>query len=148
MTKMTFQQRFGVALAVGAAGGIVALAITQAGGAMFRDWGFLRVATAGAFLAGLLVAPGFGGAGVRRWFVSGVSFGTATILGAIFAVMLMPLEEILTSSRWLRVVSEMAGSSLFGPVYVIGMIGDNLRVLAGWIGALTAIQVLALTQRR
>ncbi|MFC6759465.1 hypothetical protein ACFQFQ_08110 [Sulfitobacter porphyrae] len=101
MTTLTLQQRFAVAAAIGAAGGGVALAMIGQGKFGYGDAGFLRVASAGAFLAGLLVAGGFGGQGVPGLLRALLSFLGATVLGAVIAVLLMPFDRFGDRScRW------------------------------------------------
>lgn len=131
MTQITMTQRFGRAALVGAAGGAVALAIMMADSMFRSDYSFLRAATMGAFLAGLLVARGFGGAGTRGWFWAGASFAAATILGALFAVPLLFLDEMLMPMGVLATLGESATTALWGPVYVLGALGE-LLVLKVW----------------
>ena len=150
MTQITIGQRFGRAALVALSGGIVALAIMMSD-RMFRfDYGFLRAATMGAFLAGLLVARGFGGQGGWGWFRFGLTFGIATILGALFAVPLLGFDAWLMRTDVMRTLGDLIGSALLGPVYVLSLIGGKLLVLKVWlaIGVLIHLFVMGGSARR
>ena len=143
MTQITMTQRFGRAALVGTAGGAVAFAIMMSD-SMFRgDYGFLRAATMGAFLAGLLVARGFGRSGTGGWFWAGASFAGATILGAIIAVPLLFLDEMLMPKGVFATLGEALATALFGPAYVVGLLGE-LLVLKAWIGLCILIHMVVI----
>ena len=133
MTGITMKQRFGRAALVGIAGGAVAWAIMIADNTFRADYSFLRAAIMGAFLAGLIVARGFGGRGARGWFMAGLSFALATVLGAIFAVPLIFLDDAFVPKDLLRTFGEVAGMILLGPLYVGGLMGGKLLVLKAWL---------------
>lgn len=143
MSNITIAQRFGRAAAVGAAGFAVAFSIMIADGGFQTDYSFLRVATAGAFLSGLLFAGTFGGRGAWGWFCSGLGFGCATVVGAIIAVMLLPLDEVLMHSDILGNLRQMPASGLLGPVYVLSMLVENQWVAMAWVGAYSGVHALA-----
>jgi len=145
MTQITLAQRFGRAALVGIAGGIVASAIMMSDSMFRHDLGFLRAAIMGAFLAGLIVARGFGGQGARGWFRSGLSFGAASVLGAALAVPFLGFDAWLMRTDMMRSLSEGTGTALLGPVYVLGLIGGERLVLKAWLafGILTHLVVMA-----
>lgn len=94
--------RFTLAGMIAAAGAIVAFGISVLSPDLLRQSGvfkdtlpFVRVAAGGALCAGLLVAPGFGRAGGWGWALSSLSFLAATILGAVLAWLMIPLESII-----------------------------------------------------
>ena len=144
MTQITISQRFARAAAVGAAGFAVALAIMVSDRAFQTDYSFLRVATAGAFLSGLMFAGTFGGKGAWGWFRSGLGFGFATIVGAILAVMMLPFDIALMRISVFDDLRGLPSGSLMGPLYVVSMIIENLWVAAAWIGAYSGIHALVM----
>ena len=133
MTNITMMQRFGRASLVGIAGAIVASAIMMSDSAFRHEFGFLRAATMGAFLAGMILARGFGGAGAWGWFRTGITFGAATVLGAIIAVPLMGFDAWLMSTDLIRGLWSWSGSVLLGPVYVLSLLGGSALVLKAWV---------------
>ena len=147
MTQITMRQRFGRAALVGMAGGAVALAIMSADSMFRTDYGFLRAATMGAFLAGLIVARGFGGRGSWGWFWAGLSFAGATIMGAIFAVPLLFLDEMLFPENMLRELGNFVGASVYGPIYVLSLLGGKLLVLKAWLALCILIHMVVIGGR-
>lgn len=143
MTTITKKQRFARAAAIGAAGFAVASAIILTDGQLRGDWGFLRCATAGAFLAGLIFAGAFGRGGAWGWFYAGAGFGGSTVMGAIFAVLLLPLDGTFSQMGVLRFLGDPLEAGLFGPVYVAMMMGQNPGVAAVWAVALAALHLTA-----
>ncbi|MGJ8544997.1 MAG: hypothetical protein ACSHWZ_06105 [Sulfitobacter sp.] len=141
MVSWVYKQRIITAAIIGAAGALVALTIAMAAGDGLRDLGFIRVAAAGAFLSGLLVAPGFGGAGTKGWFLSGLAFGAATVLGAVVAVILMPVDAALFGQGGQGISREILRLAPMGPIYVGMMMVENLAVAAAWLGALACVQL-------
>ena len=144
MTQITMTQRFGRAALVGIAGGAVAFAIMMSDSMFRADYGFLRAATMGAFLAGLLVARGFGGQGTRGWFWAGTSFAAATILGGVFALPLLFLDEMLVPKDFLRDFGEFAALVFLGPIYVVGLMGSKLLVLKAWVALCILIHMVVI----
>ena len=143
MEKITQKQRFIRATFVGAAGGAVALAIVISGSHVGEDWSFVSVATAGAFLAGLLLARGFGGQGAWAFFRAGLFFSMATILGAIFAVALIPVEEvIINNGRWLG-IAPVFQSTFIGPAFVGDMVSRGGLTTAIWLVCMAGSYVIA-----
>lgn len=140
MTNITVTQRFGRAAAIGVAGLAVALMITVADRHFRADMGFLGCATAGAFLAGLIVARTFGGQGTWGWFCAG--FGGARILRPVLAVLLMPFDQGVMRAG--PAMMEMIVASGSGPIYVLGMIGGHNWVTEAWIASYSGTQTLAL----
>lgn len=139
MEKITLHTRFGRAALVGLAGGAVALAITLSDAAFRHEFGFVRAATMGAFLAGFLLARGLGGQGTFGWFRSGLTFGAMTVLGAGLAVPLLGFDAWLMQLEVMQALPHAAGSTVLGPVYVLGMLGAETQVLKVWLaGALTS----------
>ena len=147
MTTLTLQQRFAVAAAIGAAGGGVALAMIGQGKFGYGDAGFLRVASAGAFLAGLLVAGGFGGQGVPGLLRALLSFLGATVLGAVIAVLLMPFDSLWRQVLPLEILRDWVAGSLVGPLHVLEVLADDLLVLVVWAGGVAASRAAHLISR-
>lgn len=120
MTKLSIEQRFGVACAVSVAGGLVALSLMVIERHIELDFGIFRVALGGAFFAGLALADGFGRNGVKGFLIATLAFGAATIAGAIFAVWLMPLDGVwsMSPAAFMR-PNEVLQTGLLGPLYLI-----------------------------
>lgn len=102
MTELSLPARLSLAVMIAATGGAVALAIATHApellyhSGVFREVApFLRLATGGALIAGLLVAPGFGRAGGWGWVCALLSLAAATILGAALAWYLLPVEWVI-----------------------------------------------------
>lgn len=140
MQIITQEQRLTRATLVAAAGGTVALVIVLTDRMFHNDWGFVRAATTGAFIAGLLLARGFGGDGAWGWFRAGLTFSACTVVGAACAVPLLGVDEWLMDTAFVRIFVEMAGVSLLGPVYVLGMLADHYLVWATWAAVFIAAQ--------
>ena len=136
MRQITLKERFGRAALVGFAGGAVALAIICSDPAFRHEFGFVRAAAMGAFLAGFALARGFGGQGPWGWFRAGLTFGLATVLGAMIAVPLLGLDGWLMHTDLMRTLGNWAGSALLGPVYVLGLVGDDGLILRVWLAGL------------
>lgn len=147
MTTLTLQQRFAVATAIGAAGGGVALAMIGQGHFGIGDARFLRVATAGAFLAGLLVAGGLGGQGGPGLLRALLSFLGATVLGAVLAVLLIPLDLLWSQVVLLASLRDWMAGSVAGPIHVLGVLADDLLVFAVWAGGVAASRAAHLISR-
>jgi len=122
MEKITLQHRFARALMIGAAGGAVALALLSQERALYWEWSIVRCAAAGAFLAGLMVARGFGGTGAWMWFRAGFFFSFATVLGAIIAICLLPLDAMIAERDLWRYV----GITAISPFAVFSFMTDAL----------------------
>lgn len=141
MDKITLRTRFARASMVGLTGLTVAIAITQFDRHFQGDWGFVRCAAGGAFLAGLMFARSFGGQGAWGMFCAGMGFGASTVLGAIFAVLLMPFEQMLAQIIPTQIsllgesveIAGLLGASLLGPLYVLTTVADHTQVLLAWI---------------
>lgn len=151
MTQITMTQRFGRAALIGMAGGAVAFAIMMSDSMFRTDYGFMRAAVMGAFLAGLLVARGFGGQGSWGWFCAGASFAAATVMGAVFAVPLMFLDEMLVPEDLLNTLGELVSavrtltlSTVLGPAYVVVLIFSKLMVLKAWLAFCLLIHLLVI----
>ena len=86
MTNITVTQRFGRAAAIGVAGLAVALMITVADRHFRADMGFLGCATAGAFLAGLVVARTLGGQGTWGLFTCLVGSAAFVLVSTVLAM--------------------------------------------------------------
>ncbi len=75
------------------AGGIVSVTMVLWGGSLWRflpsGQGFHAAAIAGAGLAGLICAEGFGHGGRRGWLIAAVSACAATLLGAALGATLL-----------------------------------------------------------
>ncbi len=140
MQIITQEQRFGRAAMVGVSGGMVALLIVLTDRMFYGDWGFVRAAFMGAFIAGYLLARGFGGDGAWGWFRAGLTFAACTVLGAAIAVPLLEVDEWLMGTAVMEQVVSFAGMSVLGPVYVLGMLGEHYLVWAVWAAAFIAAQ--------
>lgn len=132
MQMITQEQRVSRAMLVGASGGAVAIAIVLTDRAFQGDWGFVRAATMGAFIAGYLLARGFGGGTAWGWFRAGMTFAGCTVLGAAIAVPLLGVDAWLMETAAMRWLLDLAGMSLLGPVYVLGMLAERYMVWAVW----------------
>ena len=140
MHAITMDQRIARAIMIGGVGGGVALAITL-GDPLFRgEVGFVRAAACGAFLAGLLVARGMGGAGLRGWFQSALTFAAATVLGAAFAVPILILDGWLMETRFMASLGDLAALVLVGPVYVLAAVLETYMIWAVWAAGFIALQ--------
>lgn len=149
MTVCNIQQRFETALIIGAAGGAVALALTGADRSLVagwgQDWGFVRLACAGAFVSGLLVADAFGHRGWRGALAAGVGFVVATVIGAMAAFCLMPIEG------WLTGVTPFPGNlgplhvadALLAPVFVLGSVLGSVPLAVVWAGSAWSVHEVA-----
>ncbi len=143
MSKTTLKERFGVATGIGVSGGLVAQAITQASPYFAGDFGFCRCAAAGAFLAGFVLASGFGRSGLGGWVLAAVTFVAATLIGAAVAVMFLPLEAFIASLDLPELALTFVGGLAMGPLYVVEMVTGKLGVLLLWVGSILGIHLLA-----
>ncbi|MEM6304173.1 MAG: hypothetical protein AAF744_05595 [Pseudomonadota bacterium] len=147
MSRMTLQKRTGVATAVGLSGALTAFAITQASPFFSGDAGFCRCAGAGAFVAGFLLAGGFGKAGAQGWMWAAGTFACATVLGALCAVLFLPLDDFVARLEVPQMALGLLSGLAMGPFYVLEMLTSDLAVLLPWFGSILAIQLLALYLR-
>lgn len=131
------RESFTIALATGCCGGAVALAIQMSDGGFGKDPGFLRVAFAGAFLAGLAMARCFGRPGGSGALFALLGYIAATTLGALAAWFLLPLEGGLANGFRLTGMpdAEFITASPIAPIYVLGCVLDEPLVGATWTGA-------------
>lgn len=143
MNKIAIRERFGVALAIGLSGGLVAHAITQVSPVFGSDLGFCRCAAAGAFVAGFVLAGGFGRAGLGGWALAALSFIGATLIGAACAVLFMPLEALIASLDLPNITMGFLGGLAMGPIYVVEMVTSTSAVLLPWVGSILGIHLLA-----
>lgn len=141
--------RFEIAGAVGLSGAVVALALTGADRHLAFDWGFVRVACAGAFVAGLGIADGFGHRGWQGLLLGGISFVIATMFGAVIAFLLMPFE-----AWWVGAVPMPSpggpfhfSQCLIAPVYVAASVIASLPLAGIWIACALGVQKAALCRR-
>lgn len=143
MDIITQEQRFTRALLVALSGGVVAAGIMFADSAFRNDWGFVRAAVMGAFIAGLLLARGFGGQGAWGWFRAGLTFAACTVLGAAIAVPLLGMDAWMMDTGLAHIIAALAGMSMLGPVYVLSMVAEHYMIWAVWAaGFITAQSVL------
>ena len=148
MTRINLQHRLGVALAVGLSGGLVAQAITGSAPLLGPDWGFCVCAAVGAFIAGFVLAPGFGIAGVRGWAIAGLTFIVATLLGAAVAVLFLPLEGFLARVEVPQLALDYASAMAIAPLFVLSELFNTINVLLPWLGSILCIHLLAQYLRR
>lgn len=92
MPRLNIRQRLTRASLIGGAGLSVAWAIIMSDGSYRHAGVFLRCAGGGAFLAGVILADLFGRGGCRGWFLAGMGYSGATVLGVIFGMCLLPLD--------------------------------------------------------
>ncbi len=143
MSKISLKERFGVAVAIGISGGLVAQAIMQASPYFNGDMGFCRCAAGGAFVAGFVLAGGFGRTGIWGWALAAGSFVAATLIGAVVAVMFLPLENFIASLDLPGVALSFAGGLALGPLFVAEMVTGKASVLLPWAGSVLGIHLLA-----
>ncbi|MFC6583840.1 hypothetical protein [Sulfitobacter aestuariivivens] len=122
MSITSIQQRFSVAAAIGVSGGLVAAAITQADPTFRGDLGFCRCAAAGAFVAGLLLAGGFGRSGLWGLGIAALTFVGATLMGAVIAVMLLPVEALIADLGLRDLAVSISGMAAIAPIFVVEMV--------------------------
>lgn len=149
MKRLDVSQRFEIAGIIGVAGGLVALAITGVDRHLSFDWGFVRVACAGAFVAGLACADGFGHRGWRGMLGGGVSFVLATLIGAYVAFLAMPFEHWWFGAGSFPGRPGAMGISegLIAPLFVVSSVLSSGQVAGIWVAGACAAQATAAARR-
>ena len=146
MEKITLEQRFARALMISAAGGAVAWALMMQEPALQSEWSIVRCALAGAFLAGLMLARGFGGTGARRWFRAGFFFSLATVMGGCMAILLLPVELMLAEMGIWQNIGLSAFKPFAGPGFALSFIQGGGLIVLIWLAGLGAAALTAPTQ--
>lgn len=143
MQRLTFKQRFFRANLIGLAGGAVAGAIVLHDGSFHNVGPFLRCAAAGAFLAGMLLAGLFGRGGCGGWFLAGLGFSMATVLGVVFGITLLPVDALLVQGRTGLGTLISPISWGWGLAYVLVALWDKAGVLIAWFAGLAGTHLAA-----
>lgn len=148
MTRLSIEQRFGVACAVSVAGGLVALCLMIAERHIKVDYAIFRMALGGAFVAGLVVADGLGRRGWKGFAWAILAFGTATVAGAFLAVCLMPIDEMwsFTPAAFFN-PTDTFQVGLMAPVYLMEIALKEATVLNAWMLVGALVHAIALNLR-
>ena len=143
MTQKITERRLAMAAVSSVAGGIVAWTIGQVDYLPIDQRDFILVSIQGAFAAGLLVAPIFGGTGFAAILRSLTGFALATFLGAMLATLMVPLQDYLDHLNVFGALMTWLYSAFLGPLFVLINLLGNGWVLLVWLLCALASHTLA-----
>lgn len=136
MAKLTWGHRWTIALMLAIAGAVYLWSAlsTEIGGIVRDndDWPLIlawasAAAFAGAGIAGVIVASGFGRSGAAGWLVAAVSGAVATLLGGAFGgTFILPVYGTIT-----------------GPFVVVGYARANPWLFVVWAVLMAAVHLAA-----
>jgi len=154
--KLHRRPRLAMAGIVGMAGVLVSATMVLRGGEMAEhlpEQGFHAAAFIGAFLAGLLLADGFGHSGVKGAFWSVGWFVLATLVGAglggsLGMMMVMPFADTgLGAASVAQVVEGLPTLAFFGWIAILDAVLTSVAVVVTWAVALVGVQTMAVMVR-